>query len=50
MLGPMLLTQHNLHYYQELMAGLRGSIERGSLDSFAEKFHADYMSGDIEEI
>ncbi len=50
MLGPMLLTRHNLHYYQELMAGLRGAIEEGSLESFAAKFHADYTAGDIEEV
>jgi len=47
MLGPMLLTQHNLHYYQELMAGLRGAIEQETLDAFAEKFHEDYEGGDI---
>ncbi len=50
MLGPMLLTQHNLHYYQELMAGLRGAIEAGKLAEFSEQFHADYTGGDIEEI
>jgi queuine tRNA-ribosyltransferase len=50
MLGPMLLTRHNLHYYQELMAGLRGAIEAGKLAVFTEKFHKQYASGDIEEI
>ncbi len=30
-LGAMLLTWHNLHYYQELMADLRASIEAGQL-------------------
>ncbi|MCU0858936.1 MAG: tRNA-guanine transglycosylase, partial [Pontiellaceae bacterium] len=49
MLGPMLLTQHNLHYYQELMAGLRNAIAAGSLNDFARKFHADYTGGDIDE-
>lgn len=47
MLGPMLITRHNLHYYQELMAGLRGAIETGTLNAFAEKFQADYTGGDI---
>jgi len=37
-LGARLNTIHNLHYYQELMAGLRGAIERGQLDSFAAEF------------
>src|SRR4051812_39344998 len=32
-LGPMLLTWHNLHYYQELMAGLRAAIEADRLPS-----------------
>ena len=30
MLGAMLMTQHNLHYYHHLMAQLRGSIENGT--------------------
>lgn len=50
MLGPMLITRHNLHYYQELMAGLRGAIERGEIAQFADKFHADYEGGDIEPL
>ncbi|MBI1779290.1 MAG: tRNA guanosine(34) transglycosylase Tgt [Proteobacteria bacterium] len=37
-LGPMLLTWHNLHYYQELMAGIRGAIEAGTLDAFEAEF------------
>ena len=31
----MLLTRHNLTYYQDLMSGLRAAIEAGRLDSFA---------------
>ena len=34
-LGSMLLTWHNLHYYQDLMAGLRAAIAAGSLADFA---------------
>ena len=37
-LGSRLNTIHNLHYYQELMAGLRGAIERGRLVDHAEEF------------
>jgi queuine tRNA-ribosyltransferase len=33
-LGMMLLTWHNLAYYQELMAGLRKAIGEGRLESF----------------
>jgi queuine tRNA-ribosyltransferase len=38
MLGPMLLTWHNLHYYQELMAGLRSAIETDQLAPFVAEF------------
>ena len=34
-LGAMLLTWHNLHYYQELMAGLRRAIETGTFAAHA---------------
>ena len=50
MLGPMLMTRHNLHYYQELMAGMREAISAGTLADFAEQFHADYTGGDIPVI
>jgi queuine tRNA-ribosyltransferase len=50
MLGPMLLTRHNLHYYQELMAGLRRAIEAGTLAGFAQTFAKQYEGGDIEAI
>ncbi|KAB2895846.1 MAG: tRNA guanosine(34) transglycosylase Tgt [Dokdonella sp.] len=38
MLGPMLATIHNLHYYQELMAGLREAIAAGRLAEFVAGF------------
>ena len=34
MLGPILLTQHNLYFYQRLMADLRAAIGAGRLDAF----------------
>jgi queuine tRNA-ribosyltransferase len=40
MLGPMLATIHNLHYYQDLMRGLRAAIEARQLDEFAADFYA----------
>ncbi len=40
MLGPMLATIHNLHYYQELMAGLRSAIAAGRLADFVDAFYA----------
>ena len=50
MLGPMLLTAHNLQYYQDLMRGLRNAIEQRSLDDFAAAFHEGQSSGDIDAI
>ena len=50
MLGPILLTLHNLHYYQELMAGLRAAIESGELDAFVAAFHAEQARGDLEPV
>ena len=46
-LGRMLLTWHNLHYYQELMAGLRAAIAAGALDAWAAEFAAGQAAGDI---
>lgn len=42
MLGPMLLTWHNLHFYQDLMQGIRGAISEGKLAEFAEAFLRRY--------
>jgi queuine tRNA-ribosyltransferase len=46
-LAAMLLTTHNLRYYQDLMAGMRGAIAAGTLDAFAARVAADEASGDI---
>ena len=40
MLGPMLLTWHNVRYYQDLMADLRQAIAEHRLDAFAAEFYA----------
>jgi len=40
MYGARLATVHNLHYYHELMAGLRGAIRGGQLAAFVADFHA----------
>jgi queuine tRNA-ribosyltransferase len=47
-IGSMLLTWHNLHYYQDLMRNLRNAIAGGSLDVFVAKFHATRNVGDID--
>ena len=46
----MLLTWHNLTYYQDLMAGIRGAIEAGQLDKFAADFHKEQALGDIDPL
>ncbi len=49
-LAAMLLTWHNLHYYQELMAAMRDAIAAGALDAFTALFAAEQASGDLEPI
>lgn len=39
-LAAMLLSWHNLHYYQQLMAGLRAAIAAGKLANFIAEFRA----------
>jgi queuine tRNA-ribosyltransferase len=47
-IGSMLLTWHNLHYYQSLMQGLRDAIAAQNLGAFVAGFHAKRAEGDIE--
>jgi queuine tRNA-ribosyltransferase len=49
-IASMLLTWHNLHYYQELMAGLRAAIAEGRLAGFVAGFEADRAGGDLEPV
>ena len=49
-IASMLLTWHNLHYYQELMEGLRATISAGGLPDFVAEFHAARAQGDIEPL
>jgi queuine tRNA-ribosyltransferase len=44
-LGAMLMTEHNLWFYQQLMAGLRAAISEGRLATFAADFRARYHKG-----
>ena len=43
-LGAMLLTQHNLTFYQGMMAGLREAIAAGRLEAHAAEFLARYRA------
>jgi queuine tRNA-ribosyltransferase len=47
MISGMLLTWHNLHYYQELMAGMRAAIAEGRFAAWEAEFHAARAQGDI---
>ena len=49
-ISSMLLTWHNLHYYQELMAGMRSAIEAGTFAAFEARFHAQREAGDIDPL
>lgn len=44
-LGSQLNTIHNLHYYQQHMQGIRGAIEAGTLNDFAEQYYAQQERG-----
>jgi len=49
-ISSMLLTWHNLRYYQRLMQGLREAIAAGELARFVAEFHAERVLGDIERL
>jgi len=49
-LGSTLLSWHNLHYYQDLMRGIRVAISQGLLSAFADAFAAGQATGDIDPI
>jgi queuine tRNA-ribosyltransferase len=45
MLGPMLTTIHNLHYYLNLMREVREALDAGQFAAFRAKFKADRARG-----
>ena len=47
MLAGMLLTLHNLHYYQALMAQIRESIESGTMSDFIATFDQEQETGTV---
>jgi queuine tRNA-ribosyltransferase len=49
-LGAMLLSWNNVHFYQELMAGAREAISRGAFAAYAEDVRRRYAnSSDVDE-
>ena len=49
-IGSMLLTWHNLHYYQELMSDIRKAIKNNEFSKFVDEFHKLRSIGDMEII
>jgi queuine/archaeosine tRNA-ribosyltransferase len=45
MLGPMLASIHNLHYYLNLMSEVRAALDAGSFGAFVAQFKADRARG-----
>ena len=45
MLGPMLASVHNLHYYLNLMREVREALDAGSFGAFRQHFKADRARG-----
>ncbi|GAK32958.1 queuine tRNA-ribosyltransferase [alpha proteobacterium Q-1] len=49
-LAPMLITWHNIAFYQALMQALRDAIEAGRCAAFAADFLENYRRGDIDPL
>ena len=45
MLGPMLASIHNLHYFLNLMQEVRSALEAGRFGAYVSTFHADRARG-----
>jgi queuine tRNA-ribosyltransferase len=51
MLGPILLSIHNLTYYQRLVAGARGAIEQDRFSEYCEERKRGWAGGEaVDEI
>ena len=49
-ISSMLITWHNLHYYQDLMGRIRKAILKKSFAEFELEFHKNLSLGDLEPI
>jgi queuine tRNA-ribosyltransferase len=49
-ISSMLLTWHNLQYYQDIMAGMRAAIAAGTFVAWQAEFHRGREAGDIEPL
>ena len=50
MISGMLLTWHNLHYFQDIMQGMRDAIAVGGFAAWEAEFHAGRAQGDIDPL
>ncbi len=50
MISGMLLTWHNLHYFQEIMQGMRDAIAEGDFAAWEANFHAGRAQGDLDPL
>ncbi len=50
MISGMLLTWHNLHYFQQIMQEMRDAIATGTFEDWEKEFHAQRAQGDIEPL
>lgn len=49
-ISSMLLTWHNLHYYQDIMSQMRAAIAEGRFDAWQAEFHRTREQGDIDPL
>ncbi|MGJ8556280.1 MAG: tRNA guanosine(34) transglycosylase Tgt [Sulfitobacter geojensis] len=50
MISGMLLTWHNLRYFQDIMDGMRTAIAAGAFEAWERDFHAGRAQGDIDPL
>ena len=50
MISGMLLTWHNLTYFQDIMQGMRDAIAAGTFATWESDFHANRAQGDIDPL
>lgn len=49
-ISSMLLTWHNLHYYNDIMTGMRAAIMAGTFEAWQREFHHRREAGDIDPL
>lgn len=49
-LGLMLLTRHNITYYQDITRGARDALDEGRFAAYEKTFHETYALGDIDPL